>query len=275
MGVTTSQQITFYFDQYADVEVTFTKDVIRATLLNQNPVFPTSLGYHWPCILYGTSMKHARIIANATPQLNETLKRANNLVSLRLSFLQRDKSDPLSFFVPARVSNVARYADEKEHLSVMSLQYSQRPNDDLIAILGALLDANVASKKRKEERVTLTVDSIRRLGLVDKTTSIYIDGVPRKAILRDLSFSGAKLLIMGVAKFIVNKSCVVRLEFMDQNRPVDLPGKVLRNEPVEGREDISAFVVLFDEEQLPASYKLRLNDYLKQMGRAGLVKRDE
>ncbi|MFW6337786.1 MAG: PilZN3 domain-containing protein [Alkalispirochaetaceae bacterium] len=272
MSVSTSQQIARYFNEFSTNEVTFTKDVIRATMLHPKQVFLKILGYQFPCIVYSASLVGAKVIVNFHEGLKEVLKKSNNACSLRFSFLQRDKPDPLSFFVSGKITGVTPYGEQKPDLQFVNIQYTQRPPDDLIEIIGGLLEANVNAKRRKEERIVITNDSLNKLGIGGKGAVVVVDGIPRKCILRDLSFSGAKVIILGVAKFIVNKDATLRLDLLDPVETVQLPGKILRFEEVEGRSDIAAYAVKFEEDQIPMEYKMRLNNYLRGMRKPPISK---
>lgn len=263
MPVSTSQQISRFYDQFSNVEVTFTKEVTQAILLYPKQVYLRCLGHQWPCIIYSSSLVGAKIIANITGSLNETVRKANNLVSLRFSFLQKDKPDPLSFFVSAKVTGFTPYGKNKPDLGFMTLAYTQRPPDDLIEILGQLLEANLVAQKRKEERIVITVQSAAIMGIDPKECRLTIDGVPRKCIIRDLSFGGAKVILMGLAKFLVNKPAVLRLAIVEKGGNLDIPGKVIRFDPVEGRSDIAAFALQYDEDKVPLDYKVRMNNLMK------------
>jgi hypothetical protein len=81
-------------------------------------------------------------------------------------------------------------------------------------------------------------------------------------MLRDISFSGAKIIIMGVAKFLVDKETAVRLDFDDPRESFLVKGKFVRAENVEGRKELVALAVDFKENEVPMGYKVRLNDYL-------------
>jgi hypothetical protein len=263
MSITTSQQIARYYEQFSDIDVTFTKEVIKATLLYPKQVFLKCLGYQWPCIVYSSSMVGARVVVNLHSSFHETVRKAKSLVSLRFSFLQRDKADPVTFFVAAKITGYTPYGPQKPDLTFVTLQYTQRPPDGLIEILGELLEANVNSQKRKEDRVFLTVDSMRKLGFRGKDTTVMVQGVPRRCILRDLSFSGAKVVIFGIAQFIMNRDAILKLELDDPPETLDIPGRIVRFEAVEGRTDIAAFAIQFAEDKVPMQYKLRINNYLK------------
>jgi len=264
MSLITSQQITNYYNLYKNIDVTFTKEVIRATGFLQQQVFLKCLGDAWPCVIYSTSMIGAKIVANVKSKLYEKIRSANNMVSLRFSFSQAEKADPLAFFITAKAVGFTPYNQGNPDLNFISLTYTQRPPDDLIGILGRLLEANINSKKRKEERIPITGDTLRKLGLQSKDSVIFIQNIPRKAIVRDLSFSGAKCSVPGVAKFLLDKPCILKLE-TDENETLNLAGKVIRFEAVEGRKDIAALAVLFDEKSLPMEYKLRVSEYLSSV----------
>lgn len=265
MALITSQQLSRFFEKYNAINLTFTKDVIRATGLVHRNTHVKCLGEHWPCVLYSCSMKDARVIANLSKSFYEKLKSANNLVSLHVAFAQEDKSTPLSFFVTSKINGFTPYDKTKPNLNFLSLEYTQRPPDDLIVILGSLAEANMNSSQRKDERIEITADTIRKLGLKSKTALVYIDGIPRKCIIRDLSFSGAKLILPGIGKFLTNKNALLRFELADRNKQVSLNGTMVRTETVAGRKDLVAAAVHFEEVKVPYEYKLLINDYLNTL----------
>ncbi len=263
MAINTSQQISHYYDTYADQEVTFTKEVIRTTRLLTKQVHLRCLGYQWPCIIYSSSMTQAKVIVNMTDSLKGAIRKSNNLVSLRFSFVHSDKADPVSFFVSAKISGFTPYSSGNRNLSFLSLTFTQRPPDGLIEVLGGLLQANQNSTQRRDERVPMSEETASEIGISVRGVQLFVQGVPRKCILRDLSFGGAKVVIMGVPKFLLNKEVVLRIPLVEKELPkLDLPGSVIRFEPVEGRSDIAAFAIQFDAERLPMSYKLKLSEYL-------------
>ncbi len=265
MSITTSQQILKWYDLYKAIDVTYTKEIIKTVGLDPRHVYLKCVGEQWPCVIYSTSFLGAKVIASAKPILNEKIKRANNLVSLRFSFLVEGKQDPVSFFVTGRATGFSPYTQSGGDLQFMTIEYTQRPPDDLIEIMGRLLDANMNSARRRDERILLTPDAMRKLCLVSRDTVLYVQGVPRKCILRDLSFSGAKIIIVGLAKFLVGKDCVLRLEMEEPRELLEIRGSIVRYEDVEGRKDLAALALRFDEASIPMTYKLHINDYLSQV----------
>jgi len=264
MSIATSQQLTKYYDTFRAISVTYTKEVVRSTGLQPQSVFIKCLGEQWPCVIYSSSFDEAKVLAPNKPALMERIAKANNLVSVRLAFKISDASDPVMFFVSGKVNGFSPYAQSNGSLQFISLQFTQRPPDDFVEIMGRMLEANVASARRSDDRILLTPDAIRKIGLARKESTVLIDGVPRRCILRDLSFSGAKLIIVGLAKFLVGKPCSLRLDLEDPRETVAIAGKVVRYEDVEGRKDLTAIAVHFDEGTIPMSYKMQLNDFLGQ-----------
>ena len=92
--------------------------------------------------------------------------------------------------------------------------------------------------------------------------SLYVDEVPRKCIVRDLSFSGALVLVTGVAKFLINREAKLKLEITDSKQPLILSGKIVRFEEYPDRKGIGSVGLQFHPNGVAMEYKLLLNDYL-------------
>jgi hypothetical protein len=263
MAILTSQKISTYYELFKTIDVIFSKEIIQVTGLVANQVYLKCVGDFWPCVVYSTSFNGAKVVVNIKTGILQKLEWANNVVSLRFCFKNAETGNTVTFFVNTKAAGYTPYGKSGEVI-ILNLQFTQRPPDDLIEIMGRILDANVNSAKRREERIAITADSIRKLSLT-KESSILIQGVPRHCILRDISFSGAKIIMMGVAKFLVDKEAVLRLEFDDPREVFLLKGKFIRSETVEGRKELVSLAVLFDESIVPMGYKVRINDYISQV----------
>jgi hypothetical protein len=261
MAILTSQKITGYYERYKAIEVTFTKEIIQVTGLVTQQVFFKCGSDFWPCVVYSSSFQGAKVVANTRSGLLEKLQQANNTASLRFCFRNAETGATVTFFVSGRTAGYTPYGGSAD-VALFNLQFTQRPPDDLIEIMGRLLDANVNSSKRREDRILLTPDAIRKINILSKETAVFIQGVPRRCILRDLSFSGAKLIIMGVAKFLVDRESALRIDFDDPRESFLLKGKFVRAENVEGRKELIALAISFLETSVPMGYKMRINDYL-------------
>jgi hypothetical protein len=264
MGLLTSQKLIELYERYKTINVTYTKEIIQVTGLLTQQVFIKCVSDFWPCVIFSSSFSDAKVVANIKSGLVPKLQQANNMVSLRFCFKNPDTGAPVPFFVSAKCMGYSPYGDSKD-MAVFNLQFTQRPPDDLIEIMGRMLDANINSAKRKDERILITPESMRRLHLASKDTAVFIQKVPRRCILRDISFSGAKIIMMGVSKFLVDKDVALRIDFDDPREAFLIPGKFVRAEDVEGRKELLALGLVFNEKQIPMGFKMRINDYLSQV----------
>lgn len=261
MGIATNQQISNYYDFYRDKEIIFFKDILRSLRIDPRQIYIKCNGAQWPCIINSTSFQMAKIILGTKGgAFAQVTKKDAPPVSLRFCFIEQG-NEPLSFFISGKVTEVTPYMNSKE-LAIITLTYTQRPPDDLILKLGTLIEANINFKQRKEDRIVISEDSKHKLGIEKEETVIFIQNVPRRCILRDLSFSGAKVILLGLSKFIKDKEAVIRINFMDPFETVDIKGTVVAADFIEGRQDIVAASVRFDENQVPLSYKIHINNYL-------------
>jgi len=261
MGVLLSQKISTYYERFKDIDVTFTKDMIQVTGLLTQEVHLKCGNDFFPCVVYTASFSGAKIVANVKTGLLAKLQTTNNFVSLRLCFRAPGETNTVTFFVSARVTANSPYGNSQD-VNMFTIQFSNRPPDDFIEIMGRILDANVNSKKRKDDRVPLTPENLRRLNLQSTETVVFIEDVPRRCILRDISFSGSKVIMLGIPKFLLDKQGALRLDFNDPRISYTIKGKFIRAEAVEGKKEMVALGISFDEATVPMGFKIRLNDMI-------------
>ncbi|QEN07215.1 PilZ domain-containing protein [Oceanispirochaeta crateris] len=263
MAIVTNQIIKDLYNKYRSIEVTFNKEVIKSTGLQPKKVFLKLKEGPHACLLYATSLESARILVSLTDTMVSNIIEEEPNISLRLSFLRDDQPKPveLNFFIQGRLSNFTKYSANQPDLYFSTLTYSTRPPDDLIEILGFLLEANVNATKRKEDRVLVTADSMKKLDLGSKNCVLLVDSLPRKGILRDLSFSGAKVIVPGNAKFLINKAAELKI-INSKGEYISIEGQILRFEEVQGRRDLAAIAIHFPLEALPLAYKVMINNFL-------------
>jgi hypothetical protein len=68
--------------------------------------------------------------------------------------------------------------------------------------------------------------------------------------------------MMGIAKFLVDKEVILKIDFDDPRESFMIKGKFIRYENVEGKKELIAMAMGFHENAVPMSYKMRINDYL-------------
>ena len=264
MALVTAQQLQDYYDHYRDTEITFTKEITKILSVDPRQIYVKCNGNQWPCIINSTSLMACRIIVGVKGGAYAMLsQKETGPVSVRFCFTDSDKQ-MISFFVNGKVSDIKPYMNSAE-LSVITISFTQRPPDDLIERLGTLLDANANAIRRKEERVILNPDVKRKLGLTKEEAIVQISGVPRHCILRDLSFGGVKILMMGLQKYVENQQALLQLRFEEPQEVIQVGGVVVASSPIEGRKDILMVSIKFGDKTVPIAYKIRINNYLVNM----------
>jgi hypothetical protein len=261
MSILNTQRIEAYYNTFKGIDITFTKDMIQVTGLITEQVHLKCGSDFWPCVFISTSFQGAKVVANIKSGLIDKLQKANNSVSLRFCFKSPEDGNPIPFFVAGRVLGVAPYKNS-EDVSLLSIQFTQRPPDDLIEIVGRVFDANVNSSKRKNDKILITTEAQRKLKLLSKETVAFIQGVPRRCILREVSFINAKVIMLGVAKFIVDKETALRFDFDDPRESFLVKGKFVQSEEVQGKQEMVALAMDYDESSIPMGYKIRINECL-------------
>lgn len=269
MGIATTQQLTKYYDVYRDTELTFTKDIIRALNLDPRQIAVKTKDGQWPCIINSTSFMNAKIIIGTKSEAFKSLAAKEPPVAQLKFFFTSPSGEQITFYVAGKVESISPYANSQD-MAIVSLLYTQRPADDLLEIVGRLLDANSNAVRRREERIAINADSKRKLGIVKEETVLTVQNVPRHCILRDLSFCGAKVILVGISQFLMNKDAILSIDFDEPQETVQIRGTIVSAEPLEGKKNISSASIKFDENLMPLSYKLHLNDFFTQIRKTQL-----
>lgn len=261
MGISTSLQISRYYDFFRDKEIVFTKANLQLLKIDPRQIYLKCGGSQWPCIINSSSLQSAKIIIGKNSGAFTQLEKNPKLpVSLRFCFFSQDNA-PIYFFVNCLVDQIQDYTHTNE-LALITLNFSQRPPDDLILRIGEVLEANENFINRREDRINITKESIRSLGIEKEESIAFIENVPRRCIMKDLSFNGAKILCVGIPKFLINKTIGLRINFVDTNDIVVVYGTIVRSDFMEGRKDITVVHIKFDSDKVPMPYKIHINNYI-------------
>jgi hypothetical protein len=253
-----SQHLSQLYDTYKETEITFNTQVILESGLSTGDVHLKIGEKHIPCVLYACSMKGARVIAEMTKDVSDALSQVNNATSLRLGFTQQGSRSPVTFFVSCRVENLSEYHPQKPHVRFISLEFLQRPADLLIGVLGSLLELKTNALRRRDERIVVTADVLRKIGLESKESCVAIAGAARRCILRDISFGGAKILLSALGAHQNEEKVLLKLARCELKDETVLDGSIVRVEDVQGHNDLVALSIQFSSEP-PLSYKQKIN----------------
>ncbi len=261
MATVASQVINRYYEDYKNTEIIFSKKIMQTLKMDPRQIIIKCSGLQYSCIVNSSSFSQAKIIIGKKNGAYDALtKKDPPPISIRYCFYQPN-GQSMFFFVYGKVLLIEPYMDSSD-LVLITVQYTQRPPEDFISILGNLLDANINSVKRKEERIVINQETMRKLKLLKKELVISIQGVPRHCILQDLSFGGARVVLLGLAQYLLNKDVVINIEFEDPHETISISGVIVRTDFIEGRKDIISVSIKFNEESISLAYKIRINKYI-------------
>ena len=261
MSVTTSHHISRYYDYYRDKEIVFTKANLKSLRIDPRQIYLKSNGGQWPCIINSSSLQQAKVIVGTSSGIYGTIQKNRTApISIRYCFFDQN-NEPIQFSVNCSVLDIKPFQNSNE-LAMLTLNFTQRPPDDLILRIGEFIEVNENFQNRKEERIAINENSLRLLNIPKEESYIFIAGVPRKCILKDLSFGGAKAMLVGIPKFLENKAVDLRLFFIDTNEKISLQGIIKNSDFLPGRKDISIVHIEFVPDEIPMTYKFHINSYI-------------
>ncbi|MCL2706122.1 MAG: PilZ domain-containing protein [Spirochaetaceae bacterium] len=263
MSILTGFQISRLFDLYNDIDITFTKDIVSTTLFSHKETYIRFGGNQKKCLLYSTSMNKGRVIVNIGDNFISKVNKSSGLISLRLAFNVPEKHDIISFYINAKITGYSAYTEGESDLNYAFLSYTQRPPDDLIIILGQLLEANINFQKRKDFRIIINNSNYTTLGFTSRDINLVIENIPRKAIIVDISASGIMAIGVKAFKFHLNKELIIK--FSSSTNEWQIKGQIVRINDITGRNDVVLIGVQLITETIPISFKMSIESYLKSM----------
>ncbi|MBN2532694.1 MAG: PilZ domain-containing protein [Spirochaetales bacterium] len=257
-------QITSYYERYKEVDITFNKKVMEFMQVIPKEIYLKCKDYIYPCIINSSSMIGARIIAQVDMLFFNRVKTNNNIVHLRFAFQKGDSTGQISFYVLSKMEQYTPFESNKPDLYFIDLKYNQHPPNDLVIILGTLIEAGSMIKKRKDERIAITPESLRMLRIKGSQAIFIIEDTQQKCLLRDISLSGAKVITARGKEEYLGKSVTLVLYSVENYLLGKMPGIVKRCEEIKGHEGFLALAIQYDEKNIPPEYSKRIIDYMSK-----------
>ncbi|MBN2547337.1 MAG: PilZ domain-containing protein [Spirochaetes bacterium] len=254
-----------YYTDYNNREIAFNKSTIKFTGLEPKKIFLKIAGDQWSCVLYSCSMKSAKIILKMDVKAFDQLKKAKNFVNLRLSFFTSEMKSSIVFFVPGSVKGYKNFLNQNTSTFLMTIDFTQRPPDDLIEILGKIIKEREDFEKRKDIRILLEGKITFDIGFKTNKCIAVIDNIKRPCIIKNISAGGAMIVLACNPKFILNKPIKLIFVISYLNEPLFMEGIIKRSEGIEGRKDIYSIGVEYEVEKIPIEYKKLINNYLNKL----------
>ena len=259
MSITTLYQISNYYEAYRDEEITLNSYNIKALRFVPKHILLKCKDSISPCRINSTSMERASVLLTSDNDIIHVIEETM-LVSLKYCFLD-DDTNPIVFFVNAQVENIAPY-NSSSNFKILNLKFTKRPSDDLILRLGVFIEINKNFEKYKYENIHLSVTAMRELNMEQTESYASIQGVPRKCIIKSISFGGASIVSVGLPKYLIGDKIKLYFSFSDTYEDISISGVIRNAAFIEGRQDICKIDVNYNQDDIPIAYKFHINRYL-------------
>ncbi len=254
-SIYTKNKIDDYYFNFCQASITLTREICRKIGFLQSKNTMLVDNNKIPVVVTSISMLNSKIFIHKNDF--ELLKggvsdKKKKSVLLKL-FFTPDFNKVVSILIYAQIS----YNNEnigKDYIPLY-IEYSRRPSDNLIILLGEFLRINTTENKRKEERINLSPESIKKLKLVDNIGIVTCNEVSRKCMIKDISYSGMNIITPGSGDEYLNKKVVIRLSF-EKNYNIDnVEGTVVRYDMIEGTSYLTSLGILLDKSTIPIDYE--------------------
>ncbi|MBN2616834.1 MAG: hypothetical protein JXR64_00835 [Spirochaetales bacterium] len=213
-----------------------------------------------PCIIYSTSMTKARLLAKIDESFLKQIKEFKNKISLRFTFKEKNKRQNISFSVNSKIVYYEKYECERPEIYFLSIEFTNKPPDDLIEILGNHIEHQLALQKRAIQRYSVEYSLENE---DDKTVENYFffDGRAKRCIVTEISLFSAKILITGVpGEFKEKHSSMLIMKTKHLQGLGEMMGYIGRVELINKREGLFSVIIIFDQEVIPPVYKMWVVD---------------
>ena len=265
MAILPSQKLQELYEQYGTREIAFNKSIRNVTGLDPQKICLKIGSGHLPCVLYSCSMNDAKVIMPLDTEAFEIIKRAKNLVNLRFAFFPKTSKTPIIFFVSSIVKGFTSFKLQHESSYLVSLEFNQRPPDDLIEIMGTIFQSIENFEKRRELRINLDANVVDEMEITSVNTYCVVDSIKRPCILKNLSASGCGIIMMCNPKFLINKKISVAIYVYNHKEPIIVDGVIKRSDGIEGRSDLHLMGILLNKDEIPYGYKDMINGYIDHL----------
>lgn len=245
------------YNEHKDHDVTLSQKVIRNIGLIVDQVLLKCGSAKVPCIIYSTSMVKARIIARMNDEILEELNKHKNNVSLRFTFFVKTQSQTISFYMNSKVINSEEYDGNRPDFYYISLEFTKRPPDDLIDILGNYITEQQSRHKRAEERVVFNGQENSSPFFKSMENFLFVSGNGKRCVLAEISIFSAKVLISGKPdEYKEGESAMLLMKSEALEGLGEMVGKIGRVDLINREEGMFSVIIVFNQDMIPPVYKM-------------------
>jgi hypothetical protein len=242
------------YQEYLDTELTYSKEVAAGLGLLPAEASLKWQGALFPCVVHSCSFRVAQVLVRLTEAKWKEMEAGSRIGTLTLTFLQPKTAKKELFQFNGSLQVVQYHGAGEGELSVlMTVTFSHRPPEGFLQAHGSYLGLKKEANQRKEDRIPMTNQARDLMGLSNLNTTVTVDHIDRKCLIRELSYTGARAILTGVAPFLLDKPFALTVPMVDPH-PMSIPGRIVRAEPVEGHKGLAVIALGYHPDRVPVEY---------------------
>jgi len=242
------------YQEYLDTELTYSKEVALGL-----GILPADSSIRWsgelfPCVVHSCSFRSAKVLIRLTSSQWQAMEFGTKMVQLTLTFLQPRTGKKELFQFNGNLQVLQQHGAGEGELSIlMGVAFNHRPPEGFLEAHGSYLTLKKEANQRREDRIALTSENRELLGLSNLNTTVTVEHIDRKCLLRELSYSGARVILTGVAPFLLEKPFTLEVPF-GGSQTMKIPGNIVRAEAVEGHRGLAVIALGYHPDRIPVEY---------------------
>jgi len=242
------------YQEYLDTELTYSKEVSAGLGLLAAETTIKWQGELLPCVVHSCSFHMAKVLIRLNAAQWKALEFGPKMTTLTLTFLQPKTAKKELFQFNGTLQVLQQHGAHEGELSIlMGVTFNHRPPEGFLQVQGSYLTLKKEANQRKEDRIPVTSDNRELLGLANLNTTVTVDHIERKCLLRELSYNGARVILTGVAPFLVEKHFTLAVPFQERS-PLAIPGTIVRAEAIDGHRGLAVIALGYHPDQVPVDY---------------------
>jgi len=242
------------YQEYLDTELTYAKDVAAGLGLLPAETSLKWQGELFPCVVHSSTFRAAKVLVRLSAIQWKALEFGSRITTMTLTFLQPKTGKKELFQFNGTLQVLQQNGAGQGEVSILlSVAFSHRPPEGFLQAHGSYLSLKKEANQRHEDRVPLNDEAKELLGLASLNTTVVIDHIERKYLMRELSFDGARVILTGVAPFLLEKPFTLAVPFTGRTS-IDISGKILRADAVDGHKGLAIIALGYHPDRVPVDY---------------------
>lgn len=242
-------------------DVLFTRGVLSFLGLAPKNIMLKCGPYRFVSVLQVANLQRIQFITPDSGLLTDALEKYNYKVSIRFVFVDSNHK-PLN--VPGVFIKMIPYPPNKKY-QLAEIQLDNPLPEEYCDMIESIIEINRMARSRTEPRIMFTKNDTDCFGLNAAASFIKIGLQTARCYLRDLSPSGAGIILMGDKLFEKDQVLRLLLHLNDQFYPVELDAYVMRSSWYDKKLHLIEVVLFFIQESIPVSYHAFLDHVLRSI----------